>query len=307
MTPELFRFRECATAVGLFSFLRRRGPVDDVPPAPPGDDLDGAEDTTEFEAIRTPSDRPISGGESAGFRWAQLSITGNFRDNNEDSIAVDQQGRFFLVADGMGGQMAGEKASAMAVEHVAKRLDASLDSQPAEAVGRGLKSAIADANSEIMALGNVEPAYNGMGTTIVALVRAADGLVIGSVGDSRIYRLRDGQLKQLTRDDSLIQALIDAGTITPSEAKEHRYKNMLVKYLGAKEGAEGGDPTGVDAQPGDRFLLCSDGVTDGVDDDAIETLLAASDPEPACRSIVRSAQDGGSRDNISCIVVEVTG
>ena len=294
--------------MGLFSFFRRTPPEPPVPADPAIDPSVLEEETTEVETKPISVDRPASGGETEALRWAVYSITGNFRENNEDSVGVDQRGRFFLVADGMGGQTAGEKASEMAVELVSGKLQDVVATQPTDDLAESLRSAVSVANSEIMALGNVDPAFSGMGTTLVSLAQADpaagdEAWVIGSIGDSRVYRLRDGQFEQITRDHSLTQALIDAGTITPEEAKVHRYKNMLVKYLGAKEGQEGGETFPVEMQPDDRFLLCSDGVTDGLDDDSLAKLLRQK-PIDAVRAIVKAAQDGGSRDNISCIVVE---
>ena len=267
-----------------------------------------AEDTTEYETVRPTGDETPQSGTGSAVRWGGMSITGNFRENNEDSLSADAAGRFFIVADGMGGQTAGEKASAMAVDLIGRQLHQIAGDASPEQVTGAMQKAIAEANSEIMALGNIDPAYDGMGTTVVAIAQSAadeNRWVVGSVGDSRVYRKRDGELTQLTRDDSLTQALIDAGTITPEEARVHRYKNMLVKYLGAKEGSDGGSPFAVDIQTGDRFLLCSDGVTDGVEDGALSKLIDIADPAMATKAIIRAAQEGGSRDNISCIVIEV--
>ena len=263
-----------------------------------------AEDTTELESM--PQVPQISSGTVGNVRWAAKSITGNFRENNEDSLAADEQGRHFIVADGMGGQMAGEKASAMAVEIVGARLAAEVEPEGGpDAAAEVLRAAIVKANTEIMVLGNVDPAYGGMGTTIVSLVRAGQTWVVGSVGDSRVYRLHGETLEQVTKDHSLTQALIDAGTITPEEAREHRYRNMLVKYLGAKEGSEGGDSQQVPVEAGDRLLLCSDGVTDGADDATIAKILPHGEPAETVAALIKAAEQGGSRDNISAIVVEV--
>ena len=304
--------------MGLFSFFRRSQPStlpdDDATGASGGSGSDPSvfdEETTEVESHPVAVDRPASGSQNDTLRWGVYSITGNFRDNNEDSVGVDDRGRFFLVADGMGGQTAGEKASELAVQVVSRELDAIAGQQPVESLGERLRQIVGQANSEIVEFGSNNAAYNGMGTTLVSIVRATDAeqpddaeaWVVGSIGDSRVYRLRDGELEQITVDHSLTQALIDAGTITPEEAKVHRYKNMLVKYLGAKEGADGGESFPLDLRPGDRVCLCSDGVTDGLEDETLAKLMR-HDPIEATRAIVKAAQDGGSRDNISCIVLE---
>jgi len=235
-----------------------------------------------------------------------LSITGNFRDNNEDRLALDPENRFFLVADGMGGQSAGEKASEMATEliqeHLQKQLD--FDETSSESVIETIDRVVALANTEIVALAQLEPRFHNMGTTIVFVVAVGGQLYSGGVGDSRVYRLRDGDFEQLTTDHSLTQALLDAETISPEEAITHRYRNVLYRYLGSKEGGEGTSPDVCDPVTGDRFLLCSDGVTDGIDDLTLEMLLNdGDDPQQIAETIVEAAQQGGSKDNITAVVL----
>lgn len=240
--------------------------------------------------------------------WGSRSITGNFRENNEDRCYVDEAGRFFLVADGMGGQSAGEKASQLAVELVSGLLEKLLDfdCESPGPVQEAIDKAVAHANSEIMALGEIEPAYHNMGTTLTFLVRVADKLYVGGVGDSRTYRLRNGHLEQLTKDHSLTQALIDAGTISQADAAQHRYRNVLWRYLGTKEGGAAVEAAVLDPRSGDRFLLCSDGVTDGITDDEVQRLLSDyDDPQSAADAIVEAAEAGGSRDNITSVVLHV--
>ena len=235
-----------------------------------------------------------------------LSITGDFRDNNEDRLALDPDNRFFLVADGMGGQSAGEKASEMATEliqeHLQKQLD--FDETSSESVIETIDRVVALANTEIVALAQLEPRFHNMGTTIVFVVAVGGQLYSGGVGDSRVYRLRDGDFEQLTTDHSLTQALLDAETISPEEAITHRYRNVLYRYLGSKEGGEGTSPDVCDPVTGDRFLLCSDGVTDGIDDLTLEMLLNdGDDPQQIAETIVEAAQQGGSKDNITAVVL----
>lgn len=236
-----------------------------------------------------------------------VSITGNFRDNNEDKCFVDPDHRYFLVADGMGGQSAGEKASELAIELICDRLDKlDFDSTEAEVVVEAIDDAVSHANMEIMALGELDPEYHNMGTTIVFVVVVGGTVFCGGVGDSRVYLLRNRGLEQLTTDHSLTQALLDAGTLTEEEAATHRYKNVLYRYLGTKEGSNGTSPRQLAPQSGDRFMLCSDGVTDGVDDGAISRILAEkADPQEAAETLVRTAEEGGSKDNITCVVVHV--
>lgn len=243
-------------------------------------------------------------------RSGSLSITGDFRENNEDSVLADVDQRFFIVADGMGGQAAGEKASSLAIEIVPEGLKRALTfrGDPPALVSETIDRAVEQANAEIMALGQVDPAYNQMGTTIAFVINDRDALYVGGVGDSRVYHLSGNEFRQLTTDHSLTQALRDAGTISEEEARTHRYKNVLYRYLGTKDGSRGTEAKSIIPKPGDRFLLCSDGVTDGCDARQLQNLLAAAeDPQVAAETIVRAAQDGGSRDNITCITLFVDG
>jgi serine/threonine protein phosphatase PrpC len=156
-------------------------------------------------------------------------------------------------------------------------------------------------------LGELDPDYHNMGTTITFLVKVANQLYVGGVGDSRTYLLRDNTLQQLTKDHSLTQALVDAGTITPEEAANHRYRNVLWRYLGTKEGGAKVEPRAIVPRSGDRFMLCSDGVCDVTNDTEIaDVLRSQTDPQEAADALVRLAQEGGSRDNITCIVIHVT-
>ncbi|MCA8999665.1 MAG: serine/threonine-protein phosphatase [Planctomycetaceae bacterium] len=247
-------------------------------------------------------------GSPLDYKWGSVSITGNFRGNNEDNFHIDPLGRFFLVADGMGGQSAGEKASELAVELISERLVNSINFENAvpNQVIHAIDAAVGHANSEIMALGELEPSYKNMGTTITFIVVVGGEFFIGGVGDSRAYLLRDGKLDQLTEDHSITQALIKAGTIKPEEAATHRFKNMLYRYLGSKEGNNGTNPVKIAPRTGDRYLLCSDGICDGASHDVIQKILSAvDDPQQAADQLVEAAEKGGSKDNITCVVVHV--
>lgn len=244
----------------------------------------------------------------AQLRAGSKSITGNFRENNEDAIFISPVLRYFIVADGMGGQSAGEKASAIAVEIIPKRLEQSIDfdSEPTEDLIAKIDRAVGDANAEIMALSEIEADFRNMGTTVVFLLHAGSSLFIGGVGDSRAYCWNNGTIEQLTTDHSLTQALLDVGTISPEEAENHKYRNVLYRYLGTKEGGTGTSPRRLSPVAGQRFLLCSDGVTEGLDDSQIADLLGKhEDPQSAADEVVAAAEAGGSRDNISCVVIYV--
>ena len=241
-------------------------------------------------------------------KFGSLSVTGNFRENNEDACAVDEQGRFFIVADGMGGQAAGEKASQLAIDIVPQKLDQLIDfsSDSGESLTQKIDEAVAEANSEILALSELDPNYHNMGTTIVFIVASAGKFYVGNIGDSRVYRLRDGELAQLTTDHSLTRALVEAGTISEEEAATHRYRNVLYRYLGSKEGGTGTESKEHEPKSGDRYLVCSDGVTDGIDDEAIQAVLGGQDdPQKCAEQMVQAALDGGSRDNVTSVIVYV--
>ena len=240
----------------------------------------------------------------------KCSLLGNYRENNEDSIDV----KVFpdltvnIVADGMGGQAAGEIASRKAVDIIPRELRKNLT---ATLNGEGVKStvrrAIVQANEEIMAMGALDKDMKNMGTTVVMAVWRKGGEVfIAGVGDSRAYLIRSKRIQQLTVDHSLAQALVEAKTISPAEAKDHRFRNVLWKYLGSKEVGEGPDVQVVQVQSGDRFLLCSDGLTGVVPDEQLATVIsAATDMQQLAEGLGQLALDQGSRDNVSCVVMEV--
>lgn len=241
-------------------------------------------------------------------KFGHLSVTGNFRENNEDACVVDEGGRFFIVADGMGGQAAGEKASELATTIVPRKLDQLIDfsTDVGETLTKKIDEAVGEANSEILALSELDPTYHNMGTTVVFIVVSAGRFYVGGIGDSRVYLLRDGQLNQMTTDHSLTRALVEAGTISEEEAATHRYRNVLYRYLGSKEGGTGTEAKEHVPQSGDRYLICSDGVTDGIDDAAIQTVLSGNeDPQQCAEAMVQAALDGGSKDNVTSVIVYV--
>lgn len=240
----------------------------------------------------------------------KCSLLGNYRENNEDSIDVKQFPDLIvsIVADGMGGQAAGEIASKRAIEIIPRELRKNLTGNlNADAVKAVMKKAIVTANEEIMAMGALDKDMKNMGTTVVMAVWRKGGEVyVAGVGDSRAYLIRDGKIQQLTTDHSLAQALVEAKTISAAEAKEHRFKNVLWKYLGSKEVGEGPEVTVVPIQNGDRFLLCTDGLSGVVNDDQLLTFnQSQSDMQQGAEAFGQFALDSGSRDNVSTIMIEV--
>src|SRR5829696_3068335 len=240
----------------------------------------------------------------------KCSLLGNYRENNEDAVEVKQfpDLTVCVVADGMGGQQAGEVASKKAIDIIPRELRKNLTPQLAgEAVKTATKRAIVQANEEIMAMGALDKDMKNMGTTVVmAIWRKGSEVFIAGVGDSRCYLIRNKRIQQLTVDHSLAQALVEAKTISPAEAKDHRFRNVLWKYLGSKEVGEGPDVSVVSVQAGDRFLLCTDGLTGVVPDDQLcDEVSAAQDMQQLAERLGQLALDQGSRDNVSCVVMEV--
>jgi len=242
----------------------------------------------------------------------KCTLLGNYRENNEDAIEVKQfpDMTVCLVADGMGGQAYGEVASKRAIEVVPRELRKNLSANSApEQVREVAKKAILQANEEILTIAALDRDLKNMGTTIVlALWRRGHEMCVANLGDSRAYLARDGQIEQLTIDHSLAQALVENKTISADEAKGHRFRNYLWKYLGCKEKdmGEGPDIKLVPVQPGDRFLLCSDGMTGPVpDEQLLEFMQRHPDAQQCADGLGQLALDMGSRDNVSCIVIDV--
>jgi protein phosphatase len=242
----------------------------------------------------------------------KCTLLGNYRENNEDAIDVKQfpDMTVCLVADGMGGQAYGEVASKRAIEVVPRELRKNLTGggNP-DQVREIIRKAVLQANEEILTIAALDRDLKNMGTTVVlALWRRGPEMHIANLGDSRAYLIREGQIEQLTVDHSLAQALVENKTISPEEAKGHRFRNYLWKYLGCKEKdmGEGPDIKAIHIQAGDRLLLCTDGMTGPVPDEQILEFVQSHPIVQECADgLGQLALDMGSRDNVSCIVIEV--
>ncbi|MFL6110940.1 MAG: PP2C family protein-serine/threonine phosphatase, partial [Catenulispora sp.] len=243
--------------------------------------------------------------------YASLTDVGVRRSHNQDALAVApaadaqlfrEQGHIFLVADGMGGHAVGEKASAKAVRDIPHTYRKHAHEGPAQA----LRKAFVEANAGINAVGMSNPEFKGMGTTATALLLRPEGAWLGHVGDSRLYRVRNGRIDQLSFDHSYVWELARRQGVRPEDLEGIR-TNVIVRSLGpdalVQVDVEGPHPT----RPGDIFVLCSDGLSGPVGDGEIGAVATALPPEEACRFLVDLANLRGGPDNISVMVVRVTG
>ena len=239
---------------------------------------------------------------------AARTDVGMVRSGNEDNFfaEADPSRGIFIVADGMGGHAAGEVASEMAVQIVARELDAVRDVRDASS-HQQVMAAMRAANRAIYERMLSEADKQGMGTTVSALVLSHGHYLIGQVGDSRVYLLRDGLLTQLTKDHSYVQEQVDAGFLTPEQARYHPYSNVITRCVGAGESVQP-DVYAGELHVGDVLLLASDGLTGMVDDRRLQQLLLArSTPARIVDALIADANGRGGLDNITAIVIRVEG
>ncbi len=244
----------------------------------------------------------------------KCTLLGNYRENNEDAVDCKQfpDLTICLVADGMGGQAAGEVASKRAIEiiprELRKHLVGALGHDETKTV---IRRSIVQANEEILALAALDRDLKNMGTTIVMTVwrKGSSIIYLTGLGDSRGYLIRGKKIEQLTVDHSIAQALVEAKTISASEARTHRYRNVLWKFLGSKEDVgEGPEVKVISLQAGDRFLLCTDGLSGVVSDEQLLSFIREqADVQECADALCQLAltPEHNSRDNVSCIVLEV--
>lgn len=243
---------------------------------------------------------------------------GPVREHNEDSLLIDLEHGVFLVADGMGGHAAGEVASAMATSTVHQMLVGAVDpdetrlvrehesDDPADVLRERLRYAMNQASIRIRREADERPETRGMGTTLVVLVIDGDQAHLAHVGDSRAYLYRAGRLIRLTRDHTVVQQEIDAGRLTPELARLLPHKHILTQSVGFHGPVEPDTTTRV-VEGGDVFLLCSDGLTDPLDDDALERLVSATPLDMLPQVLVDAALEAGGEDNVTVLVVGVLG
>ncbi len=257
----------------------------------------------------------MSGTLSDALEIVLRTDTGRVREHNEDAVFANPHLGFVVLADGMGGYNAGEVASSMATTRLASELESALAARAPHATdgpggeafaGQCLRDAVADANAAIFQAAQDEAGYAGMGTTLVAALFFDDRVAVAHVGDSRLYRLRDGTLSLLTHDHSLLQEQIDSGLLSAEEARHSLNRNLVTRALGVDPLVE------VDLAehlvlPDDLYLLCSDGLNDMVPDEEIALALQtlSGHLELAATQLVEMANDQGGRDNVSVILVKV--
>ena len=229
------------------------------------------------------------------FAEGHRTDVGRGRPENEDNLLVDREHGLYAVADGMGGHRAGEVASAIAIETLK---DAFLG-------GQRLDEAVVAANTAVFAKGADDPALRGMGTTITAIALEGDSTALfGHVGDSRAYLMRNGTVTQVTADHSLVEQLVREGRLTPEEAQHHPQRAVITRALGVDAQVEV-DTYRVELEAGDRFLICSDGLTNMLSDDTIaQTLRRHADPQQAADTLVDMANQAGGDDNITVVILD---
>jgi len=241
---------------------------------------------------------------------------GPVRENNEDALMLDPEAGVFVVADGMGGHAAGEVASSMAVRVLHETLAGAVDpdetrlvrdvsaSDPSDIMRERLRYALNQASVQIRRAADARPELRGMGTTAVVLVIDGERAHLAHVGDSRAYLFRGGQLERLTRDHSVVQNEIDQGRLTPEQARRLPHRNILYQSVGFHGPVEP-DTTTRPLQPGDLFVLCTDGLTDVLDDASLEALLRqrADARDDLADVLVEAALDSGAEDNVTVVCV----
>jgi PPM family protein phosphatase len=246
---------------------------------------------------------------------ASHSDPGMVRSHNEDSIASDASRGLVVLADGMGGYNAGEVASGMATTVLVTELQHLLEERSPHDIDpesglpmaqRLLREQITKANTSIFQASQSQPQYAGMGTTLVVALFYDNRMTVAHIGDSRLYRLRGDELEQITRDHSLLQEQIDSGMITPEQAKMSQNKNLVTRALGIDPTVEA-EIHDYETQPGDIYLLCSDGLCDMVSDEDMGMVLQtlSSNLKLCAEHLVQMANDNGGRDNVSVILVRI--
>src|SRR5436190_9389985 len=226
-----------------------------------------------------------------------MTDVGRQRHTNEDNFYDEPP--LFAVADGMGGAQAGEVASEMAIDQFVQERDAD---GPAE---QQLEQIAKAANRKIWDMAQADSRHAGMGTTLTAATLDGQNVAVGHVGDSRLYRFRDGELERMTRDHSLVEEFVRQGKLTPEQAEKHPQRSVITRALGPENSVEV-DTFRIPARSGDVFLLCSDGLSGMVGDGDLASILGAGEElEPTARKLIEAANDNGGRDNSTAVLFKL--
>ncbi|MFV1986577.1 MAG: Stp1/IreP family PP2C-type Ser/Thr phosphatase [Gemmatimonadota bacterium] len=244
---------------------------------------------------------------SINWLYSADSHVGQVRTQNEDSFGADSPPGLFIVADGMGGHAAGEVASRLAVRCATEGVALLPRPSPVNVARERLRLAIADANQVILIEGQTHPERSGMGTTTTALLLSDEGWwVVGHVGDSRAYLVRDGSVERITEDHTYVQELVNQGRLSDEEARLHPRSSLLTRALGTSPNVNVDLFEGL-VQPGDRFVLASDGLMSMLPETRIREMLAGPDtPETLVAALIEAANEAGGYDNVTAIVVDAS-
>ena len=248
------------------------------------------------EDVEMPVEETATAPEMPAFQAYSLTDVGKVRASNQDALVVSEDLLLYGVADGMGGHNGGETASAGARDGLIAALqgkDPSLDA---------LREAITQVNGDLFQQQLADESLSGMGTTLSVIWMSEHFVYLGHVGDSRIYRFRDGKLEQMTDDHSLVGELVRAGYLTPEEAENHPQKNVILRAVGTEEGIDI-DLAVEERKAGDLWMICSDGLHGMVKDSAMEAILCVNTAEAAVKLLLDAALAAGGRDNVSVVLV----
>ena len=253
----------------------------------------------EFIRVKEQEEKPAETAEKvkSGMHVHALTDVGRVRKSNQDALVVEEAMLLYGVADGMGGHNGGETASAGARDGLIEALrgkEPSLDA---------LRDGITKVNADLFKQQAEDEKLSGMGTTLSVIWMSEHFVYLGHVGDSRIYRFREGKLEQMTDDHSLVGELLRAGYLTPEQAENHPNKNVILRAVGTEEGIDI-DLAVEERKPGDLWLICSDGLHGMVSDKRMEAILGVNAPESAVKLLMDAALAAGGRDNISVVLVQ---
>ena len=246
----------------------------------------------------------------AHLRWGAETHVGMERRENQDSFFADPEPELFLVSDGMGGHKGGALASGIVAEDLPVMIENALDKLKVgtpRSVRSLLERMIAEQSKQLQLEGTSETGFRDMGATLVIVLLRKGRCFVANIGDSRAYRLRKGKMAQLTRDHSVVSELIEKGRIEPEEAANHDARGQITRYIGMEEKARS-HVRSFTLKKSDRLLLCTDGLTDMLDDKSIAAvLLSENDPQTACKSLVSAANKAGGHDNITTMIIDWLG